>query len=235
MSHIPTDWISGCTAAQRRLEAATELVTSAVARRPSALEGWTVGHVLNHLARNADSHVVVFGTAARGEVGAQYPGGSDERARLIEEGSNEPATALANNLREAHARLEAAWAATDEHIWQYGLGLWTAGAASLPEFVFRRWREVEIHSIDLGLTDLGGPDWSSITDDYLDLETAITLRNLRARLPDGIAVHIIPEDSPAYVIGSGLKPLPVVGSERAILKWLTGRGGEPDWPDLKPW
>jgi maleylpyruvate isomerase len=199
------------------------------------LEGWSVGHVLNHLARNADSHVGVFTAAARGDVGVQYPGGSEERARLIEKGAEQPATVLARNLREAHARLEAAWAATDDRVWRDGLGLWTAGAASLAEFVFRRWREVEIHSIDLGLTDLGGPDWSSISDEYLELETIITLRGVRARLPDGISVHIIPESSPAYVIGSEPKPVPVRGSARAILKWLTGRGGEPDWPSLKPW
>lgn len=235
MSHIPTDWIQGCTAAHRRLEAATELVTDTVARRPSALEGWSVGHVLNHLARNAESHVGVFTAAARGEVGAQYPGGTEERARLIEEGADQPAAVLAENLREAHARLEAAWAATDERAWTDGLGLWTAGAASLAEFVIRRWREVEIHSIDLGLGDLGGPDWGSLSDEYLELETAISLRGLRSRLPDGISLHVIPESSPAYVIGSEPKPMAVRGSDRAILKWLTGRGGEPGWPALKPW
>ena len=235
MSHIPNDLIRGCAAAHRRLEAVADLVSDRVARRPSALEGWSVGHVLNHLARNADSHVGIFRAAARGEVGAQYPGGPDERARLIEEGSGHPAAVLAENLRAAHARLESAWIETDERTWEVGLGLWTAGVASLPEFVFRRWREVEIHFIDLGLTDLGGPDWSSITDDYLEIETAITVRGLRARLPDNIAVHIIPDASPAYVVGSDLQPVPVRGSDRAILKWLTGRGGEPSWPSLKPW
>jgi maleylpyruvate isomerase len=235
MSHVPSDWIRGCTAAQRRLEAATQLVTDSVARRPSLLEGWSVGHVLNHLSRNADSHVGVFGAAARGEVGAQYPGGSEERARLIEEGSSRPAAALAANLREAHARLETAWASADQRAWESGLGLWTAGVASLAEFVFRRWREVEIHSLDLGLADLGGPDWSSVSQEYLDLETTITLRGLRARLPDGVAVHVIPANAPTYVIGSDPRPVRVQGSEREILKWLTGRGGKPEWPTLKPW
>jgi maleylpyruvate isomerase len=190
---------------------------------------------LNHLTRNADSHVGVFGAAQRGQVGAQYPGGTEERARLIEQGASEPAATLAENLRAANARLEAAWAATQEPVWASGLGLWTSGSASLPEFVFRRWREVEIHAIDLGLVDIGGPDWSSITDDYLALETEMTLRGLRARLPGQVAVHIVPDESPSYVIGSGLKPVAVRGPARAILKWLTGRGGEPDWPQLQPW
>jgi hypothetical protein len=94
---------------------------------------------------------------------------------------------------------------------------------------------VEIHSIDLALADIGGPDWSSITDDYLALETAMTLRGLRGRLPENVAVHIVPESSPAYVIGSNTRPTMVKGSDRAILQWLTGRGGEPGWPKLKPW
>lgn len=235
MTHIPTDWIRGCTAAHRRLETVTGLVTDEIARRPSALTGWSVGHVLNHLSRNADSHVGVFSAAARGEVGAQYPGGSDERARLIDEGSEQPGATLADNVRAANARLEAAWAATQQPVWTSGLGLWTSGAASLAEFVFRRWREVEIHAIDLGLADIGGPEWSSIPDDYLELETAMSLRGLRARLPAGQSVHIIPDESPPYVIGSNLKPVTVQASGRAILKWLTGRGGEPNWPSLQPW
>ena len=68
MTHVPEHWIHGCTDAHRRLEAAAGLVTDEVARQPSTLDGWSVGHVLNHLARNADSHTGVFVAAARGEI-----------------------------------------------------------------------------------------------------------------------------------------------------------------------
>ena len=49
--------IAGCTAAHARLlDAIAELGDDDV-RRPSLLPDWSIGHVLTHLARNADSHL----------------------------------------------------------------------------------------------------------------------------------------------------------------------------------
>ena len=94
------------------------------------------------------------------------------------------AATLVANLNTANARLESAWTAADEEHWRTGIGLRTYGAASLPEFVFLRWREVELHMIDLGLSDLGGPDWSAVSDSYLEIETQVSLRTLPSRLPE---------------------------------------------------
>src|SRR6476661_3698601 len=47
---------------------------------PTGLPGWTVGHVLTHVARNADSHCRRSHAAARGEVVEQYVGGYAGRA-----------------------------------------------------------------------------------------------------------------------------------------------------------
>ncbi len=44
-------------------------------RGPSLLPEWSDGHVLTHLARNADSVVRRMEGAARGELVDQYPGG----------------------------------------------------------------------------------------------------------------------------------------------------------------
>lgn len=235
MTFEPREWIDGCVAAHRRLEATVEVVTDNVARRPSLLEGWSVGHILNHLARNADSHGRVFAAAHRGEVVAQYAGGPAERARGIADGADKPAGELAQGLRAANERLEAAWAATSEEVWASGLGLRTAGAVSIPDFVFLRWREVEIHLVDLGLVDLGGPDWSGISPEYLDPEWQMSLFALPPRLESGTAVDLIPGDRPSRVIGSSKEPIIVRGTSREILKWLVGRGGNPSWPTLGPW
>ncbi|MET0910545.1 MAG: maleylpyruvate isomerase N-terminal domain-containing protein, partial [Ilumatobacteraceae bacterium] len=45
------------------------------AELPSLLPGWTRGHVLTHIARNADSFVRLLEAAGRGEVVTQYAGG----------------------------------------------------------------------------------------------------------------------------------------------------------------
>ena len=57
--------------------------TRPAVRAPSRLEGWTVGHVLTHLARNADSHTRMLDAAWHGEAVEQYAGGRQERAGAI--------------------------------------------------------------------------------------------------------------------------------------------------------
>ena len=64
-------------ATARYLEALTELGDDDV-RAPSLLPGWTRGHVITHVARNADALANVLHGAQRGELRAQYPS-SEER------------------------------------------------------------------------------------------------------------------------------------------------------------
>ena len=59
-------------------------------RSPSLLPEWTVGHVLSHVARNADSHRERAEAAAAGEVVEQYVGGYAGRAAAIELGAVRP-------------------------------------------------------------------------------------------------------------------------------------------------
>ena len=66
----PAAWVAGCLAAQDGLLAALRDLDDAAARRPSLLPGWSVGHVLTHIARNADSVVWRLEGAAAGEVSA---------------------------------------------------------------------------------------------------------------------------------------------------------------------
>ena len=128
------------------------------ARRPSLLPGWTVGHVLTHLARNADSHVRLLEGAARGEVADQYAGGDAQRAADIEAGAGRPAAELVADVLEAAARLERTWENTPEEVWRIGEGRVSSGVWAVAELPFRRWREVEVHHVDLDL-GYGPADW----------------------------------------------------------------------------
>jgi maleylpyruvate isomerase len=67
--------IVGCTDAHRHLERRLESIDHAILRRASRLPGWTVAHVLTHLARNAESHVRMLGAASEGRSVEQYAGG----------------------------------------------------------------------------------------------------------------------------------------------------------------
>ena len=87
----PTGWVAGCAAAQASLDATLVGLDDDTARRPSRLADWTVGHVLTHIARNADSVVWRLEGAARGELRDQYPGGLEQRRADIEAGAGRPA------------------------------------------------------------------------------------------------------------------------------------------------
>ena len=54
---------------------------------PSLCEGWTRGHVLAHLSRNADAISRLVGWAVTGERVEMYPGGQAARDAEIEAGA----------------------------------------------------------------------------------------------------------------------------------------------------
>src|SRR4051794_22755454 len=58
--------LDGMRAAQALLGAQVRDLTDAHARGPSLLPEWSVGHVLTHLARNADGFRLMVDAAARG-------------------------------------------------------------------------------------------------------------------------------------------------------------------------
>jgi maleylpyruvate isomerase len=137
-------------ASHERLLAEVAVLPPDVARRDSQLPGWTVGHVLTHLARNADSHAGILEGASRSEVVPQYPGGPAQRLADIDAGAGRELGALLADLRASITQLEASYGATPPAAWETGTALLGAGERPLAELPFRRWREVEVHRVDLG-------------------------------------------------------------------------------------
>jgi maleylpyruvate isomerase len=194
--------VDGCRDASDRLRATLDGLDDATARRPSRLPGWTVGHVVTHLARNADSHVRMVEGAMAGGVADQYEGGLDGRAAEIAAGAGRPAMELVTDLNRAIDDLDAAWGRVPVEVWATGRARMGNGelcpCAELPA---RRWREVEIHRIDLGL----GAEPTDWPDAYVDLELPKAL----AQLPD----RVFPAD------------------RATLLAWLVGRvEGPPELP-----
>jgi maleylpyruvate isomerase len=198
--------LEGCRAAHARLLQTLEGLTDAEARRPSLLPDWTVGHVLTHIARNADSVLRRIDGAIREEVVDQYVGGKAGRAADIEAGAGRPAAALVADVGATSAAVDAAWATVPDEAW----GRLTRGVGGrlspLDDVLVSRWREVEVHHVDLGL-GYGFGDWP---DDYVAEELARQLAGLPGRLHD---------------------PL----TRRRLLAWLIGRADQPGTIELDPW
>src|SRR5688500_11236348 len=115
----PDEDLAQCRAAHTRLLARVADLTDAGARAETALPGWTVGHVLTHLARNADANRGVALAATRGEIGLMYAS-AEQRAADIDAGAHRPAGELVADLRRAVAELEDTWASTPAEVWANG-------------------------------------------------------------------------------------------------------------------
>jgi maleylpyruvate isomerase len=231
----PESDIAGATAAHRRLVEQLGGLTDAEARRASLLPGWSVGHVLTHVARNAESHTRMFEAAARGEVDDQYPGGVAQRAADIEDGADRPARELLADVSATCAALEAAWQRIDDATWARGRGRVTDGARPIAELPYRRWREVEIHHSDAGV-GLTPADW---TDDFVGREMAAIVSGLPRRIEPGTALELVASDTGEHwtVSAPGVPDamVTVEDDRRRLLAWLLGRLDEPEFPSIASW
>jgi len=150
---VPADEIEGVRAAHARLHETVAGLDDATARQPSRLPGWSVGHVLTHLARNADSVVRRLAEAVDGRLIEQYAGGDAGRAAAIEAGAGRPAEALVADLTSADDAVERLFATLPAQAWELPVLRSDPAAGTVPaaRLVYSRWREVEVHHVDLGL------------------------------------------------------------------------------------
>ncbi len=203
--------VAGCADSHQRLLAMLDALTDSQARQASLLPGWTVGHVLTHVARNAESHVRMLEGAGRGEVLTQYAGGAESRNADIELGAGRSAADLVGDVRVTIYQLESVWARTTAQGWQ-GRGLSLMGELPMTDLVFRRWRETEIHRFDLGL-GYAFADWPA---DYVRVDLARMTSQWASRKPMGLtnlpaaALALSPHDRLAWLWGrlvvDGLQP-----------------------------
>jgi maleylpyruvate isomerase len=197
--------IAGSRDATARLMVSLDKLDDSLAGRPSLLPGWSVGHVVTHLARNADSFVRILEGAAEGREVRQYEGGDVGRNEDIERGSQRSAEEMLDDLRRASARLEAAFMEMPAVVWQRQ-GLRNNGdplpCSLVPP---SRWREVEVHHVDLGL-DYGVSDWPA---EFVSLDLPHALDRVPERIEDPLG-------------------------RAALLAWVYGRAAEPRGIVLRP-
>jgi maleylpyruvate isomerase len=219
-------------ATARYLGALTEL-TDADARAPSLLPRWTRGHVITHVARNADALTNVLHAAQRGEVGAMYES-QDQRDAEVEAGAGRPAAELVADAVASAGR----WTQAANELHSSNLEnpvCRTPGGETWPARrvgIMRR-TEVEVHHADLGL-GYTAAQWPEELLDHL------MKRRHRELTAAGTGLRWRATDTGAtWATGDGPE---VTGSAAAIVWWLLGRGtgdglacSEPSLPDLGRW
>jgi maleylpyruvate isomerase len=188
----PLDWIHGCLSAQAALQADLEGLDDATARAPSLLPGWTVGHLLTHLARNGDSVVWRLEGAACGELRDQYPGGLERRRADIESGAARPAAELVADVRASSAAVARVVAELPEAAWDAPSRTSRGVVEPSRDAVFSRWREVVVHHGDLGFRPVPLP--AELVNEWL------------ARELPGLSNRTDPSALLAWVIGRGEAP-----------------------------
>lgn len=217
-------------AATRRLLDTAGTLDDGDVREPSLLPGWTRGHVLTHIARNADGLVNLLGWV-HGERTPMYESRA-ARNRDIEAGSGRSAQELLADLEASADRFEAALAAVPDDGWDTPV-VWGNGEHRTTGAVpAARLLEVEVHHVDLA-AGYRYRDWPQpLVEQLLD--------DVRGKLDaPPMTVHVAGTAEPAADA-----PRPVVtGPAAALAAWLAGRSDGSDLtvtppgplPELPPW
>lgn len=184
----------------------------------SLLPGWTRGHVLTHVARNADGFVNLLTAARTGDLIPMYASAA-ARAADIEAGAARPPAAQLDDLRRTADRFAEAVAAMPAEAWTATVQT-PRGPRVAALLVWGRLREVEVHHVDLA-ADYRPTDWPEAFSHRLLHEVVADLSD-RSAAPamvlrfDGTTHELVvgdPEGAPT-----------VTGPAPELAAWLIGRG-----------
>lgn len=197
---------------------------------PSRLPNWTRGHVITHVARNADALVNLLAWARTGVETPMYAG-VEQRNAEIESGAGRGAAEQLADLRSAEKRLTEAIADLPDEAWNATVRSARGREIPASEVPWMRTREAWIHAADLGGAGFGDFP-ADLVDALLDDASAFHARG------DGPSAVLAASDRDReWSIGSQEGPR-VGGTAAELLAWLLGRadgaGLTCDTPDGRP-
>ncbi|MET8559648.1 maleylpyruvate isomerase family mycothiol-dependent enzyme [Streptomyces flaveolus] len=193
-----------------RLLTAVATMDNASLAEPSRLPDWNRGHVLAHLARNADALVNVL-------QGRPMYASAEVRDADIERDAPRPLEVQLADLRDSAARLQAAGEAPAD--WTRTVELRNGVTDSASRVPFRRWVEVELHHVDLGI----GYELEDLPAEFLERETGFLAERLSGN-PDVPATRIT-DGTRAWTTGRAADgpAITVTGRPADLAGWLAGR------------
>lgn len=195
---------------------------------PSALAGWTRGHVVGHVARNAEALHRLTAWAATGEETPMYAD-REQRAAEIERSAGLPPATLRDDLARTAEVLDGALAALTPEQWQAQVRSALGRAIPAAEVPWMRIREVWLHAVDLGAAVDDLPD--GVVDLLLDDVTAALSTK------DGCpALELVAFDRErAWRLGEGSPTATVTATAADLAGWVTGRIAGGSRPALPRW
>ena len=185
----------------------------------SLLPGWTRGHVLTHLARNADGFVNLLTAARTGERIPMYASVA-ARAADIEAGAARPPAAHLDDLRRSADRFAEAVAAMPTEAWTAPVET-PRGPRVAALLVWGRLREVEVHHVDLA-AGYRPADWPEAFSHRLLHEVANDLAD-RPAVP-AMVLRFAGSGRHELSIGDPEGAPAVTGPAPELAAWLIGRG-----------
>jgi len=196
-----------------RLVASAERLGDAEVRAPSLCPGWTRGHVLTHLARNAEALSRVCAAVLTGEPDTMYDS-VEARDADIEAGAGRSAAELASDVRTQAAALAPQISRLGvEHVGTTVERVPGGQLIAAERVPFMRLREVVWHHVDLdaGYTFADTPD--ALVRLFLDDTVA---RLVSSDGAPGLAIRTDQGDE--WTIGDG--GTTIAGPRWGVLLWL---------------
>ncbi|MEV7908751.1 maleylpyruvate isomerase family mycothiol-dependent enzyme [Streptomyces griseus] len=197
-------------ATERLLDAVGKLDNASVAGA-SRLPGWSRGHVLAHLSRNADA----LGNVLRG---LPMYASSETRDANIADGAPRPADEQLADLRESADGFLAV--AAEPADWSRTVTLRNGVTDSAARVPFRRLIEVEIHHVDLDI----GYELEDLPAEFVSREIAFLTDRFSGN-QDVPATALTDQDGRTWSTGGGPPSalVTVQGPAVELMGWLCGR------------
>lgn len=185
---------------------------NAALAEPSRLPGWTRGHVLAHLSRNADALVNVLTGLP------MYESGETRDADIARDAGRDLAVQLADLRSSAERFQERGRVAAD---WSRNVELRNGVTDEAARIPFRRWIEVELHHVDLGV----GYELEDLPAEFVEREIDFLTARFAGH-KDVPPTALAADGSGTWTTGGGAEggPVAVKGSAVELLGWLAGRG-----------
>lgn len=221
MNHEARQWLDRVAEATDRLLASAATLTDARMREPSLLPGWTRGHVLTHIARNADGLGNLLRWARTGTETPMYAS-AQARSADIEAGAGRPVAGLTADVRASAAAFAAEAAGVPDEAWTAQVRALAGPPFAAFGVLARRLSEVEIHHVDLA-AGYGPADWPA---DFVGDALPGVAGSFAGRT-DTPTCRVSVTGSPhSFRLGpeqAGTPSVFVYGQASDLLAWLLGR------------